>query len=143
MKGTIKQAYETVTRGKYRITDFVLATENGDVKCSKFGEWDTALLGAEVSFDARENEYKGTKKYTVQGEMKVEAPSDPSVKAQPQQKVDRESLRIQAEEAVTKNLISAQRIIKDLELGKVDAVALADMVGRTITAMSIEAQRGR
>lgn len=57
--------------------------------------------------------------------------------------VTREDFRSEAETSVEANLESASRIAKKLKLTGVDLVALGDLIGRTISALSISAQRQR
>lgn len=59
---------------------------------------------------------------------------------------EREDLRAKAEEATLADLRSALGLVKQLGLKDVTAeglVALSDRVGRTITAMTMDAKRGR
>ena len=69
-------------------------------------------------------------------------PPSPSKAPAEKQQDTREQYRKLAEEAVVSNITSAQHIAEVLDLGaSVDLIQLADMVGRTMTAITIEAKR--
>lgn len=55
----------------------------------------------------------------------------------------RENNRESAEKSVEANLESAVRLSKKMKLTGVDVVALADLIGRTISAITISQQRSR
>lgn len=140
--------------GKKDLTNFVVLSGGKELKGTLWGRLD-AKVGSAVRFSGTEKTYKGDVSYTVDkagvevtGESSVAAASEPnrSEKATPPVQVasnNREDFRSYAEENVTKNILSAKKIIADLELGKTaDLIELADMVGRTQTASYLDAKKG-
>lgn len=136
--------------GMKKVTDFVLRCGDKEVKCTFWGELPAdAALGSNLSFDGSAREYNGETSYTVSkagvqvsgssagGSIAVEeAPASQPVGSAPSK--DREEYRADAEAAVKLNLESAKKISEELSLGKsVDLIQLGDMVGRTLTAISI------
>lgn len=166
--GIVLRAFPARKAGKYTVYDFVLRTPTGDLKVSRFGTSVQDYVGENVSFDATYNDQYD--RYTVQGEVTgidaptvaepvphadvVETPKTRGRKASPKTATEavalshaegsRESYRDAAVEAVALNLTSAKQVAEQLGLKVVsvqDLIAVADMVGRTQTAIQISSQK--
>lgn len=66
VEGTLYRIFEPSKRGRYRVTDFIVKTQDGtDLKCSSFKAVDSQLLGKTVGFEATVNSYNGKESLTV------------------------------------------------------------------------------
>jgi len=152
---------------KWFRTDFTVKDTEGEVlSCNTFGRFNQDFIGQHVQFNAEYNEKFNN--YAVDGDISAsgnghseeaeevsETPATPKRRGRPAKAKapatqgiadasDREAYRSDAEEAVTRNLKSAHAILKSLKI-KEDAQALvlvADMVGRTQTAILLDKRRG-
>lgn len=153
--GQLVRKFPSKTRdtkfGMKKVTDFVLRCGDKEVKCTFWGELPAdAALGSNLSFEGSAREYNGETSYTVSkagvqvgastggGVAVEEAPAQVSQPVGSAPRKDREEYRADAEAAVKLNLESAKKISEELALGKtVNLIDLGDMVGRTLTAISI------
>lgn len=137
------------------VTDFILKNKEGDHFCSYWGKLDEDLLGKTVEFDSASRKYKGKDYFNVKGKINTledevtettsTADENETVTtSEPSSEVDRESFREDAEEAVKKNIKSARKLLKaeKIEITGEAMIQLADMIGRTQTALTINKQRG-
>lgn len=167
VNGIVLRAFPVRNAGKYKVYDFVLRTGTGDLKVSRFGSGVQEFVGENVSFDASYNDQYD--RYTVQGDIVaseqegvaetpevVEAPkakrgrpatakATTATAAQTQQESAREAYRDLAVQTVVHNLTSARAVGEQLCLkiaGVQDLIALADIIGRTQTAIHLSAEKG-
>ncbi len=136
-------------------------------KAITFGDFDTSWLGERVEFEADYNDK--FKNYNIKGDIvllddgnvateppapaKAEAPKRrgrpkkeaSSVQAESNSTGSgREAYRSEAEEGTLLNLRSAQRVANELghkDVSVTDLVALADIIGRTQTAIFMDAKK--
>lgn len=156
---------------KWAKNKFVLKTNEGrDLYVSKFGNFDTQLLGQNVRFQA--TKFNETN-YTVQGEVgtaqaqttpsPIPSPSETTVespapakrgrpakaKVEPEAEVvnpvvsDAPVASNDAVAIVKENLLAAIQLAKEVNLTNINLVDLGDMIGRTRVALRIEANKDR
>lgn len=135
-------------------TGFVVATETDKVTVDYWGKVSPDLVAEEVSFNTKSREYEGKTFYTVDGDIRVvssggcedEEPPLASVKKDvvKRSEMGREDFRADAEESVLKNLTSAKRVLLEVGVEPIGEamVQLADLIGRTQTAITIDKKRG-
>lgn len=140
-------------------TNFILKRGSGEeVSCKLWESLPTDLVGEEVSFEATPNEYKGKITYNVKGKISKIGNVEPSAEtttavAPPPKAVaepaapakQREDYRAEAEKAVEENLKSAQKVADALGIKPTPSnlVELGDMIGRTLTALSLDGKNRR
>ena len=136
------------------LTTFVVKKDDGtDVRCRKWGAWSNDYIAQVVTFDCSPDN-KEPEVMVVKGKLSCDAVKTPTRSAParqapataplsspsiPSAPVDREEYRAKAIEAIKKNIENAKEIAVACDLGaKVDIIALADLVGKCITAMSLD-----
>lgn len=170
VRGFIKNILKDVpcSNGQVR-RSFVLikADDDTEVFCNTFGKFDRSLVGKDVEFDAEYNtQYKN---YTVRGDIReisdagsnqprneaVAADPKPQPKARAKKaetqsvteaptSSGREAHRAEAEESLVLNLQSAKKIATQLGYENptlTDLVSVSDILGRTITAIFMDAKK--
>lgn len=172
LEGVVLRKFPTefgtsVSGKRWSKNKFVLKnTEGRDIYISKFGAFDTKLLGQDVRFQASKF---NDNNYTVQGEISTtkletispevaqsnapsvqsEAVSVPKrgrpakVKEVAEVPVPIESGSDEALQIVKANLLAARSLAESLEIPVTNLIDLADMIGRTRVALRIEANKDR
>lgn len=166
IEGTLLRIFPTKNIKTYKITDFILKQADGnEVKVTSFGPVPVDLLGSVVAVSATPDKLgkpvvdRNTSITPLEGGGVATATEEaPVAEAKPKavrktttaKAVEtvpadsgREGYRGEAKLSVTENLRSAVEIAKDLGLDYTlsDLVALGDMIGRTQTAIFMDAKK--